>query len=91
VAGVGKRKAAGVAQHVRMGLEIEAGSSPDTLDHLGEASAVENGEPRSLTNTNDDAQPMAIGQQDHRRVAVIVAVALGGLDQRLGVDGRTRG
>jgi hypothetical protein len=41
VASIGKRKAAGVAQHVRMCLEIDAGSTPDALDHLGEAGGRE--------------------------------------------------
>jgi hypothetical protein len=41
VAGIGQRKPARMAQHLRMGLEIEAGSSPDTLDHLGKTSSRE--------------------------------------------------
>ena len=43
VALVGKGVAAGVAQHVRMGLEIEAGAGGGALDHPGEASRGERG------------------------------------------------
>jgi hypothetical protein len=39
---------------VRVCLEIEAGSAPARSTILAKP-AVENGEPRSLTNTNDDA------------------------------------
>jgi hypothetical protein len=37
VALVGKRVAAGVAQHVRMGLELQAGTIRGALDHASEA------------------------------------------------------
>jgi hypothetical protein len=48
VPGTGRREAAGMLQHVRMRLEIEAGFRASTLDHLGNAASV-NGEPRSRT------------------------------------------
>jgi hypothetical protein len=38
---VGEGVAAGVAQHVRMRLEVEAGFRAGTLDHLGEAARRE--------------------------------------------------
>ena len=37
VPGVSQGEAASVAKHVGVDLNIEAGSSPDTLDHLGKA------------------------------------------------------
>src|SRR5271170_5435837 len=45
VALVGKGVAAGVAQHVRMRLEIEAGAGGGALDHPGEAGGRERGSP----------------------------------------------
>ena len=48
----------GVAEHVRVRLEVEAGAGRGTLDHPGKAGrgeqAVVNGDPRSLTKTNGD-------------------------------------
>jgi hypothetical protein len=51
--GVGERKAASVAQHVRVSLESKPASAPARSIILAKP-AVENGEPRSLVNTNDD-------------------------------------
>src|SRR5271154_2120973 len=45
VALVGKGVAAGVAEHVRMGLEIEAGAGCGALDHPGKAGRRERGSP----------------------------------------------
>jgi hypothetical protein len=47
---IGEGVAAGVAQHVRMGLELQAGAG-SALDHPGEAGCGER-ELRLLTNTN---------------------------------------
>jgi hypothetical protein len=51
---VGERAAAGVAEHVQVGLELQAGACGRAVDHPGEAGRVK-GEPRSLTNTNGAA------------------------------------
>jgi hypothetical protein len=40
VALVGERVAAGVTEHVRMRLELEAGAGGGTLDHSGKAAVV---------------------------------------------------
>jgi len=41
MSGIGKCEAAGVTQHVRMRLEVEAGSRPSPLNQLGEAGSRE--------------------------------------------------
>jgi hypothetical protein len=43
--GIGKGEAAGVAQHVRMGLEREARRAARTIDQLGEAGGGASGLP----------------------------------------------
>src|SRR5580698_5498588 len=40
---VGQREAAGVAQHVGMGLELEASHGASTLDHAGKSRCGERG------------------------------------------------
>jgi hypothetical protein len=47
---VGERVAAGVAEHVRVRLQLKAGGTRCPLDHPGEAGR-RNGDPRSLTKT----------------------------------------
>jgi hypothetical protein len=37
MSGIGQGEAAGMPEHMRMGLEIEAGRGSSTLDHPGEA------------------------------------------------------
>ena len=41
MAGIGQGEAAGMPEHMRMCLEIEAGSIASALDHLGEAGSRE--------------------------------------------------
>jgi hypothetical protein len=41
MSGISQRKAAGMARHVWMRLEIEAGGGAGPLDHLGEAGSRE--------------------------------------------------
>ena len=53
VALVGQREAAGMAQHVRMGLEVEA-AAPPARSTMRAKPAVVNGAPRSDVNTNGD-------------------------------------
>jgi hypothetical protein len=48
MAGIGEGEAAGVTQHVRVSLEIEAGLDAGTLDHLGEAGRRESQRGRCL-------------------------------------------
>jgi hypothetical protein len=43
MAGIGQGEAAGMPEHMRMRLEIEAGSVASTLDYLGEAGVTASG------------------------------------------------
>jgi hypothetical protein len=55
VALVGKGVTASVAQHVRVGLEFEAGGSGDALDHPGKAGGRESG--AALADEDEGATP----------------------------------
>jgi hypothetical protein len=57
VAGVGEDEAAGVAQHVGMRFEIEAGLDAGPLDHLGEAGS---GERRAAFADEKEGRPRLV-------------------------------
>jgi hypothetical protein len=59
---VGQRVAAGVAQHVGMGLDLKFGASRRALDQRAKP-AVVNGDPRSLTKTKRRALSLEPAQR----------------------------